>query len=136
MPDPAELRLVAVATEVLDTVFPGGQRQGLNETETRRHAIDPIIEVLGYQSLNHVRREARLSVSGQVVDYLLAAGETQVVVEANQAFACLSAIRRPGSWSATAHRREFAGPAVQWDPLADLRYGSTGQLESEAGRDA
>ena len=74
--------LLAAATEVLDTVFPGGQRQGLNETETRRHAIDPIIEVLGYQSLNHVRREARLSVSGQVVDYLLAAGETQVVVEA------------------------------------------------------
>ena len=78
--DPAAL--VAAATEVLGTVFPGGQRQGLNETETRRHAIDPIIEVLGYQSLNHVRREARLSVSGQVVDYLLAAGETQVVVEA------------------------------------------------------
>ena len=74
--------LPAAATRVLDTVLPGGQRRDLNETETRRHAIDPIIEVLGYQSLDHVRREARLSVSGQVVDYLLAAGETQVVVEA------------------------------------------------------
>ena len=78
--DPAALH--AAATRVLDTVLPGGQRRDLNETETRRHAIDPIIEALGYQSLDHVRREARLSVSGQVVDYLLAAGETQVVVEA------------------------------------------------------
>jgi hypothetical protein len=76
--------LAAAVNEVLDTVLPGGQRPDLNETETRRHAIDPIIEVLGYRSLDQVRREARLSVSGQVVDYLLAAGETQVVVEAKR----------------------------------------------------
>ena len=76
--------LLAAASKALDTVLQDGGPRDLNETETRRYAIDPIIEVLGYQSLDHVRREARLSVSGQVVDYLLSAGQTQVVVEAKR----------------------------------------------------
>ena len=76
--------LVAAATEVLNTVLPAGSDLDLNEMETRRHAIDPIIAALGYESLEHRREGAHLRASGQFVDYLLAAGERKVVVEAKK----------------------------------------------------
>ena len=79
-PDP----LVAAATKVLNTVLPAGSDLDLNEMETRRHAIDPIIAALGYESLEHRGEGAHLKASGQFVDYLLTAGERKVVVEAKK----------------------------------------------------
>ena len=76
--------LVAAATKVLNTVLPAGSDLDLNEMETRRHAIDPIIAALGYESLEHRREGAHLRASGQFVDYLLTAGERKVVVEAKK----------------------------------------------------
>ena len=76
--------LLDAATKVLNTVLPAGPDLDLNEMETRRHAIDPIIAALGYESLEHRREGAHLKASGQFVDYLLSAGERKVVVEAKK----------------------------------------------------
>jgi len=59
-----------------------GSVRNLNESETRQHVIDPVIHTLGYRTLDHLRLEYRLQASGQFVDYLLLAGEHNVVVEA------------------------------------------------------
>ena len=83
--------LLAAATRVLDTFLPAGSDRDLNELETRRHAIDPIIAALGYESLEHRREGAHLRASGQFVDYLLTAGERKVVVEAKKLEAQLGA---------------------------------------------
>ena len=68
--------------EVAETALDSSASEGLNESETRAHLIDPILDALGYRSLREIRREVRLPDSGQFVDYLLTAGGVRVVVEA------------------------------------------------------
>jgi predicted type IV restriction endonuclease len=75
-------RVAQVIGRVADTT---GALSTLNETETRALLIDPLLVALGYESLGQMRREFRLSASGQIVDYLLRAGNRQVVVEAKAA---------------------------------------------------
>jgi hypothetical protein len=77
---PSQLR--GAIQEVAEIALDSSARQGLNETETRAHLIDPILDALGYRSLREIRREVRLPDSGHVVDYLLTAGSVRVVVEA------------------------------------------------------
>ena len=67
---------------VAEIALDSSASQGLNETETRAHLIDPILDALGYSSLGEIRREVRLPDSGHVVDYLLTAGSVRIVVEA------------------------------------------------------
>ena len=69
---------------------PLGSLTALNETETRALLIDPLLHGLGYVTMEQMRREYRLSASRQVVDYLLRAGERQVVVEAKASASDLS----------------------------------------------
>ena len=61
-----------------------GRLLQLNEAETRTYVIDPLLNALGYHGLDRIRRECPLEASGQVVDYLLTAGDSRVVVEAKQ----------------------------------------------------
>ncbi len=86
---PSQLReaIRGVAEIALDS----SASQGLNESETRVHLIDPILDALGYRSLREIRREVRLPDSGQFVDYLLTAGSVRVVVEAKALRSGLSA---------------------------------------------
>ena len=77
---PSQLR--EALREVAEIALDSSASQGLNETETRAHLIDPILDALGYRSLGEIRREVRLPDSGQFVDYLLTAGRVRVVVEA------------------------------------------------------
>ena len=70
---PSQLR--EALREVAEIALDSSASQGLNETETRAHLIDPILDALGYRSLREIRREVRLPDSGQFVDYLLTAGE-------------------------------------------------------------
>ena len=74
--------LFDAAQSAISEVIANGQVLALNETETRTHLIDPVLAALGYQSLDTVRREHRLPASGQVIDYLLTAGEHRIAVEA------------------------------------------------------
>ena len=76
-------QLYDAAAAAFARVMSGGSTPpGLNEAETRFHLIDPIIEALGYKTLDAVRREHHLRASGQVVDYLLHASDRKIVVEA------------------------------------------------------
>ena len=77
---PSQLR--EAIREAAEIALDSSASQGLNETETRAHLIDPILDALGYRSLGEIRREVRLPDSGHVVDYLLTAGSVRVVVEA------------------------------------------------------
>ena len=74
--------LFDAAQSAIREVIANDQVLALNETETRTHLIDPVLAALGYQSLDTVRREHRLPASGQVIDYLLTAGEHRIAVEA------------------------------------------------------
>ena len=86
---PSQLR--RALREVAEIALDSSASQGLNETETRAHLIDPILDALGYRSLREIRREVRLPDSGQFVDYLLTAGNVRVVVEAKALRSGLSA---------------------------------------------
>jgi hypothetical protein len=66
--------LFDTAHSAISQVMRDGRAEPLNETETRTHLIDPLLYALGYRTLDSVRREYRLSASGQFVDYLLTAG--------------------------------------------------------------
>lgn len=74
-------RLADAVAQVLDAVLLDGHPRDLNEADTRAYIIEPILSALGYATLARRRQEAPLA-SGQVVDYLLTAGERRVVVEA------------------------------------------------------
>lgn len=79
-----KISLENAVREALKAVLrPDGSVESLNETETRTHLIDPVVRALGYDGLDRVRREHRLS-SGQFVDYLLFAGAQRVAIEAKQ----------------------------------------------------
>jgi hypothetical protein len=75
----------AARSAIAQVVKDDGLTIPLNETETRTHLVDPILIALGYRTLDQVRREYRLAVSGQVIDYLLTAGTQRVIVEAKSA---------------------------------------------------
>lgn len=77
-----KLELQEALREVAEIGLYSSASEGLNESETRAHLIDPILDALGYRSLREIRREVRLPDSGQFVDYLLTAGSVRVVVEA------------------------------------------------------
>lgn len=74
-----------IRTSFDDVLGDDGKPPALNEAETRTHLIDPVLGELGYASLSAIRREVRLEASGQVVDYILFAGQRRVVVEAKAA---------------------------------------------------
>ncbi len=77
----------AALAQVLDS---DGSFTPLKEAETRRYVVDPVLTALGYRTLDHIRLEYRLEASGQFVDYLLKAGEQDVVVDAEPLGAELS----------------------------------------------
>ena len=74
----------ATRAALAQVVGTDGSVTPLNEAETRTHVIDPVLSALDYRTLDHVRREYRLPASGKFVDYLLHAGEQNVVVEGKQ----------------------------------------------------
>ncbi|MFQ5872988.1 MAG: type I restriction enzyme HsdR N-terminal domain-containing protein [Dehalococcoidia bacterium] len=91
MPVEAESLAATVQTALAEVVREFGTVTELNETETRVLLIDPVLHGLGYVGLDRMRREYRLKTSGQVVDYLLRAGDTQIVTEAKAGTAELTA---------------------------------------------
>ena len=141
---PSQLRGALQA--VADIALGSSASQGLNETETRAHLIDPILDALGYRSLDEIRREVRLPDSGQFVDYLLTAGSVRVVVEAK---ALLSGL---GAKDASQLVGYCAMDGVRWALLTDgirweifdvelagnwqARRVATVDIESEAGEDS
>lgn len=55
----------------------------LSEADTRSYLIDPVLRILGYAGVEHLRREVNVPATKESIDYeLLVAGEAQAIVEA------------------------------------------------------
>ena len=55
----------------------------LSEADTRSYLIDPVLRILGYEGVEHLRREVPVPATKEFVDYeLLVDGEPQAIVEA------------------------------------------------------
>ncbi len=55
----------------------------LSEADTRAHAIDPVLRLLGYNEVSDIRREVPIPATKEFLDYaLVIAGQPQVLVEA------------------------------------------------------
>ena len=54
-----------------------------SEADTRAHAIDPVLRLLGYNEVSDIRREVPIPATKEFLDYaLVIAGQPQVLVEA------------------------------------------------------
>jgi len=74
----AEVQFVAHSRRI-----PGLLALNLSEADTRAHAIDPVLRLLGYNEVSDIRREVPIPATKEFLDYaLLVAGQPQVLVEA------------------------------------------------------
>jgi hypothetical protein len=55
----------------------------LSESDTRAYLIDPLLRLLGFSDVKHLRREVTVPATKEFLDYeLLVDGQPQVIVEA------------------------------------------------------
>ncbi|MCH8950125.1 MAG: type I restriction enzyme HsdR N-terminal domain-containing protein [Chloroflexi bacterium] len=81
----------------------------LSEADTRSYLIDPVLRILGYEGVDHLRREVPVPATKEFIDYeLLIDGEPQAIVEAK-------ALRQQLS-------DRHAGQCVQYASILGVRW--------------
>ena len=64
---------------------------GLSEADTRSHLIDPLLRILGFSDVRHLRREVMIPATKEFIDYELRVDDKPVmIVEAKAARHSLS----------------------------------------------